>query len=136
MRQYVKPECHFIKNSGGLSGEELLKLSDAELADYIKKCKMADGRIPYSINPGFMLREIAGEYIIVPVDEECMISNAVMTPNETAVDIWKAFQDGSTVMEVCRQLSEAYEASEREIRTAVESFVEDALKYGVLKEEV
>ena len=33
VKQYKKPEYHFVRNNGGLSGEEIAKLSEDELAD-------------------------------------------------------------------------------------------------------
>lgn len=87
----------------------------------------------FCINSGYLLREIAGEYVIIPVDEECMVSNAVMTPNETAVFIWKAFQQPSTIEEVVQQGIQEYDAPEDIIRKAVHQFVEDALLYKILE---
>lgn len=46
----------------------------------------------YCIKPNFVLRRIAGEYAIVPVDVESELTNAVMQPNETAAFIWQTFQ--------------------------------------------
>lgn len=38
----------------------------------------------YRVNSDYLLREIAGEYAIIPVGTACQISNAVMVPNDTA----------------------------------------------------
>ena len=45
----------------------------------------------YQIKDGFLLRQIAGEYTIIPVDAESLIFNAMMIPNDSAVFLWKAF---------------------------------------------
>ena len=75
MKQYKKPEIHFVNNTGGLSGDEIAKLSDEDLAKYLHACNYTDEKKKYRIRQGFILREIAGEYAIVPVGEECMITN-------------------------------------------------------------
>ena len=46
----------------------------------------------YHVNSDYLLREIAGEYAIIPVGTACQISNAVMVPNDTAAFLWNAFQ--------------------------------------------
>lgn len=88
----------------------------------------------YRIRQGFILREIAGEYAIVPIGEECMITNAVMTPNDTAVFLWKVFQKPSTTEDAVRKGIQEYDASEDTIRNATKRFVNDTLKNGILEE--
>ena len=39
----------------------------------------------YRVSADYLLREIAGEYAIIPVGAASQISNAVMVPNDTAV---------------------------------------------------
>ena len=80
----------------------------------------------YQVNPDYILREICGEYAIVPVGEECMISNAVMTPN--------AFQTPSTEEDVVQKALEEYDAPEDLLREDVHRFVMDTLQYKILRE--
>ena len=47
MEQYKKPEYHFIHNSGGLSGDEIAKLTDEELAEYLHKCNFTEEKKKY-----------------------------------------------------------------------------------------
>ena len=135
MDQYVKPEFHFVHLSGKLSGEELAKLSDEELADYLKRNHFAEEKKKYCIKSGYILREIAGEYAIVPVDAEGWNSNAMMTPNDTAVFLWKAFQHPRTKEDVVRKGLEEYDTTEEILRNAIQRFIEDGLTYRILKEE-
>lgn len=88
----------------------------------------------YKINPDYVLREICGEYAIIPVGEECLIANAVMTPNESAAFIWKAFAEPNTVEKVVALCLAEYEATEEELTLAVQSFVRDCLRYRILLE--
>ncbi len=66
----------------------------------------------YRVNSDYLLREIAGEYAIIPVETACQISNAVMVPNDTAAFLWNAFQQPRTISEVVAQALEEYEAAE------------------------
>ena len=81
----------------------------------------------YCIKSGFILREIAGEYVIIPTGEECAITNAVMTPNDTAVFLWKAFQQPHTLEDVVRKMIQEYDATEETIQNAAQRFVHDTL---------
>ena len=66
----------------------------------------------YRVSADYLLREIAGEYAIIPVGAACQISNAVMVPNDTAVFLWNAFLQPHTISEVVAQAAEEYEAPE------------------------
>lgn len=134
MDQYVKPEIHFVHLSGELSGEELAKLSDEELADYLKRNHFTEEKKKYRIKSGYILREIAGEHAIVPVDAEGLISNAVMTPNDTAVFLWKVFQHPSTIEDAVQKGKREYDAQEERIRNAAQRFVNESLKLRILEE--
>lgn len=90
----------------------------------------------FRIKEGYILREIAGEYAIIPVDTEAVISNAVMTPNETAVSMWKVFQEGATVDEVVARMLEEYDASEEMIHQGVVDFVQESLQYNMMEEVI
>jgi len=72
----------------------------------------------YRVNSDYLLREIAGEYAIIPVGTACQISNAVMVPNDTAAFLWNAFQQPRTISEVVAQALEEYEATEDTIQNS------------------
>ena len=59
----------------------------------------------YRVSADYLLREIAGEYAIIPVGAACQISNAVMVPNDTAVFLWNAFLQPHTISLHRRQKS-------------------------------
>ena len=115
MEKYVNTEYHFVRNSGGLSGKELAKLSDDELAEYLRQDSILQEKKKYRINPDFILREIAGEYTIIPTGGNNVFSNAVMAPNETAVFLWEAFQQPSTIQDVVVEAMQKYDATEEQI---------------------
>ncbi len=134
MKQYKKPEFHFVRNAGGLSGRETAGLQDDRLAEYLSQEAFAEEKKKYRIRPGFILREIAGEYTIIPVDSESLISNAVMAPNDSAVFLWKAFEQPSTKEDVVRKGLQEYDTTEEIIRNSIDHFVESTLKYKILEE--
>ena len=136
MEKYVNTEYHFVRNSGGLSGKELAKLSDNELAEYLRQDSILQEKKKYRINPDFILREIAGEYTIIPIGDNNVFSNAVMAPNETAVFLWEAFQQPSTIQDVVVEAMQKYDATEEQIYNSISNFVKQSLEFKVLEEVV
>ena len=136
MEKYVNTEYHFVRNSGGLSGKELAKLSDDELAEYLRQDSILQEKKKYRINPDFILREIAGEYTIIPIGSDNVFSNAVMAPNGTAVFLWEAFQQPSTIQDVVVEAMQKYDATEEQIYNSISNFVKQSLEFKVLEEVV
>lgn len=136
MEKYVNTEYHFVRNSGGLSGKELAKLSDDELAEYLRQDSILQEKKKYRINPDFILREIAGEYTIIPIGGNNVFSNAVMAPNETVVFLWEAFQQPSTIQDVVVEAMQKYDATEEQIYNSISNFVKQSLEFKVLEEVV
>ena len=134
MEKYVNTEYHFVRNSGGLSRKELAKLSDDELAEYLRQDSILQEKKKYRINPDFILREIAGEYTIIPIGGNNVFSNAVMAPNETAVFLWEAFQQPSTIQDVVVEAMQKYDATEEQIYKSISNFVKQSLEFKVLEE--
>lgn len=134
MEKYVNTEYHFVRNSGGLSGKELAKLSDDELAEYLRQDSILQEKKKYRINPDFILREIAGEYTIIPTGSDNVFSNAVMAPNGTAVFLWEAFQQPSTIQDVVVEAMQKYDATEEQIYKSISNFVKQSLEFKVLEE--
>lgn len=134
MEKYVNTEYHFVRNSGGLSRKELAKLSDDELAEYLRQDSILQEKKKYRINPDFILREIAGEYTIIPTGGNNVFSNAVMAPNETAVFLWEAFQQPSTIQDVVVEAMQKYDATEEQIYKSISNFVKQSLEFKVLEE--
>lgn len=132
--QEKKPECHFNCNSSELSGDETVNLTDAELTENLQKCNYMEDETKYRIKSGYILREIAGEYAIVPADEECVISNAIMVPNDSAVFLWKLFQHPHTKEDAIEKGLIEYDVEKETLQKSIDRFVEDSLKYRILEE--
>lgn len=128
MSQNMKPEFPFTDNSSELSGDKL--------DEHLKNDNNTEENKRYRIRSGYILREIAGEFAIIPVDEESLITNAVMAPNDTAVFLWKAFLYPSTIEDVVKKGMQEYDATEETIRNATYRFVEETLRYRILEEVV
>lgn len=89
----------------------------------------------YAANPNFLLREIGGEAVLVPLSDAGVFENTVLSLNETCRFLWQLFQTPTTVQEAIDAALEAYEGSREEIVSGVCSFVYEYARYGLLKEE-
>ena len=102
--------------------------------DIMVKPRCSKTRTLYQINPNFVLRQIGGEYAIIPVGDECLISNAVMIPNDSAVLLWNEFSSPRTEEEAVMRMLQDYEGSVEKIRDDVHRFVKESLSYRVMRE--
>lgn len=132
--KFDKPEMHYIRCEGELTGEEMLQLSDEELEEYLKRIGYEQAKKRYRIHPDFALREIAGEYAIVPLGETQFFTNAMMTPNRTAAFLWQAFSEPSTEEDVVMRALERFDGAEADIRRDVEMFMKETMKRQALVE--
>ena len=82
----------------------------------------------------FVLREIAGDYVIIPIDDELELSNAIMTPNRSAVFIWNEFLNANTIENVVKKALSKYDVSEETIIRDVRRFVFESLNKKIIEE--
>ncbi len=76
------------------------------------------------IKQGFILREVAGNYIVVAVGNAVKDFNGVINLNETGAYLWKKLQDGADEEGLVKALLEEYEVEEDLARKDVKTFVE------------
>lgn len=89
----------------------------------------------YQTNENFLLREIGGEYVLVPVGDAGIYDNTMITLNETCAYLWKLFQEPKRVQEAVDRVLEDYSGAEdEEITRDICYFVLDSLQKGFLKE--
>jgi hypothetical protein len=74
------------------------------------------------LKSGFVLKEMAGECIVVSVDAKLDL-NGVITLNETAKTIWMRLEKGAEREELIKALLEEYDVDEDRASAAVDSFV-------------
>ena len=80
----------------------------------------------------FVLREVAGEYIIIPVSALDDAFKGIMTLNETGAFIWKAIEAGKEKEEIIESLLEEYEVDKDHASRNVDDFCEQLEKLGIL----
>lgn len=75
------------------------------------------------LKSGFILKEIAGECVVVPVNSDLNL-DGMLTLNSTAETLWQALESGVDGMdELVRDLTDEYDVDEDLARAAAEKFV-------------
>jgi len=79
-------------------------------------------------NTDFMLRDIAGEVILVPTGAATQQFNGMITLNEVAAFIWKNLDES-------KSKEDEFEVDEETARTDVEGFVGALYEHGLVLDE-
>lgn len=84
------------------------------------------------IEKEFVLREIAGDYVIIPTGKTVLEFNGLATINEVGVFLWKLLQDEISEEELVNKLLEEYDVDEETARTDVAEFIDVLVDNKVL----
>ena len=85
------------------------------------------------LKSGFVLKEIAGSFIVVSVGERVKEFNGVITLNETGVLLWKKLEAGATEEELVKAILSEYEVDEATAKADVSGFVNKLKEAKLLK---
>ena len=66
------------------------------------------------IKEGFILREIAGSFVVVPVGQNLVDFSSMITLNETGAFLWNALSEEASEEQLCEKLLSEYEGVIRE----------------------
>lgn len=76
------------------------------------------------LKDGFVLRQIGGHHIVVPIGVQTVDFNCMLTLNETGAFLWQQLQEECTQEQLITALLEEYDVSEQTARADVAKFVE------------
>ena len=80
----------------------------------------------------FVLREIAGDILLVPAGKTALDLNGMVTLNEVGADIWKMLPEVKDADEITARLLEEYDAPAEEIKTDVVAFLDKLRELGIV----
>ncbi|MDY6367470.1 MAG: PqqD family protein [Clostridia bacterium] len=86
------------------------------------------------IKSGFILREIAGNYIVVSVGERVKEFNGVVNLNKTGVLLWNALIKGATEEELVNALLSEYDVEKSVAESDVLEFVNKLKEANLIKD--
>lgn len=86
------------------------------------------------VSKDFILREIAGEYILVPVGAAAAKFNGLITMNELGKFIFDLLAQERTVDELAEKITEEYDVSRDVALTDTKEFLQQLRDIGALVE--
>ncbi|MBQ8856526.1 MAG: PqqD family peptide modification chaperone [Lachnospiraceae bacterium] len=87
------------------------------------------------INKEFVLREIAGDYIIIPTGATVLEFNGLITVNEVGVTLWKMLQEEVSMEQLVQGILAEYEVEEEVAREDIQEFLDVLTNGGILTKD-
>ena len=85
------------------------------------------------IKTGYLLREVAGNYIIVAIGEEAVNFDGMITLNETGAFMWKKLETGTDEKGLLEALTSEYDVDADIASKDIATFVEKLQKADLLE---
>ena len=86
-------------------------------------------------NTNFILREIAGENILVATGEAAQIFNGMITLNEVASFIWNNIDECKTVDKLIASILDEFDIDDETAKRDVQNFTTELITMGMVIEE-
>ena len=83
----------------------------------------------------FVMRDIAGDIVIVPVGETALSYNGMITTTPTGAAIWQALEKGSDRESLIRILLDRFEVDHETAAKDTDEFLMNLKSLGLLEEE-
>ena len=83
------------------------------------------------LKPGFVLQEVAGETVVLPVDS-ALDMNMMITLNGTAKFLWQLLEQDTTKEALVEALLSEYEVDRPTAQVCVDNFVKELENNGFL----
>ena len=86
------------------------------------------------IKDGFLLREIAGTHVVVPVAERVIEFKGMMILNEHGLFVWNMLQSNHTFDEILASILNEYDIDADTAKADLDEFLARVRKNGALEE--
>ena len=86
------------------------------------------------VNQEFLLKEIAGSFVVIPVSSVLVDFNGMITLNETGVFLWRLLEEEKTFEELLDALQKEYDVDEKTAREDITAFLDQIRAIKALEE--
>ena len=83
----------------------------------------------------YILREIAGDYIIIPTGKTVLDFNGLITLNEVGVSLWKMLQNEVTFDDLLQGVLDEYDVEPAVAREDIQEFLDQLVSVGIMEAE-
>jgi len=88
----------------------------------------------YARSPDYVSREVAGEFILVPIRRRLNEVASLYVLNETGAALWRRIDGKRSAREVIADFSEQFDVTSEQIEKDFDSLVEDLLSIKAIEE--
>lgn len=88
----------------------------------------------YQVSPQFVLREVAGESVLIAVGDAGPLTNSIISLNESSVFIWNQFTKPVSVQSVIENAKAVYNDPDGIMEEEICRFVQEYVKLGLFRE--
>ncbi len=76
------------------------------------------------LKDGFMLREIAGQQVVVPLGKRVVEFNGIITLSESAALLWRMLEEGASETEMVEAIVKEYDIDTSTAVNDIKDFIE------------
>lgn len=87
------------------------------------------------IKKGFMLRNVAGRFMVIAIGQASVDFNGTINLNDSGAFLWEQLSKGCTYEELLSALLGEYDVDEETARRDIDAFLEIARKANVIDED-
>ena len=87
-----------------------------------------------TVNQEFLLKEIAGSFVVIPVSSILVDFDGMITLNETGVFLWRLLEEDRTFEELLAELQKEYDVDEKTAREDITAFLDEIRAIKALEE--
>ena len=87
------------------------------------------------IKEGYLLRNIAGESVVVPMGKAILEFNGLIRVNETGAFLWELLREDCDSQKLVDAVVSEYEIDAESARGDIDSFIETLREGGILQDE-
>ena len=84
------------------------------------------------VDKEFILREIAGDYVIIPTGKTVLTFNGLISVNEVGVLLWNMLQNDVTIEDLLQGILAEYDVDEETAREDIQEFIDELVKGQIL----
>lgn len=84
------------------------------------------------IKENYVLKKLAGKNIVVPIKEEAVNFNGILTLNETSAFLFEKLKQETSVEDLVKDLTKTYEVSEEIAKKDILLFVDMLKEKGLI----
>ena len=75
------------------------------------------------VSDKFVLRQVAGEWIVLPIAEKTVNFNGMLALNETGLMLWKLLENGTSREALAKALTDEYDVTFAEALADVDEYL-------------